>query len=174
MLTEVSGASKVVSNKKFNIQKTILRIPNLIEVQFYLQHSRPLHQFLIGPRMMDLHWSWESSPSPRGFTSKCFLQLVVLCFNILTLVDFQVQLGVWFLHNNNAATDTRFVFHNHQIHWKLILTSCVCCNFAIFQLWLLFTSIPPSNQKSSWFWLVSNYRLTSLKRTFFNELTHGW
>ena len=78
MLTEVSGASKVVSNKKFNIQKTILRIPNLIEVQFYLQHSRPPHQFLIGPRMMDLHWSWESSPSPRGFTIKCFIQLVVL------------------------------------------------------------------------------------------------
>ena len=58
---------------------------------------------------MDLHWSWESSPSPRGFTIKCFIQLVVLCFNILTLVDFQVQLGVWFLHNNNAATHTWFV-----------------------------------------------------------------
>ena len=94
---------------------------------------------------MDLHWSWESSPSPRGFTIKCFIQLVVLCFNILTLVDFQVQLGVWFLHNNNAATHTRFVFHNHQIHWKLILTCCDCCIFAIV---IVIVTILRSEQKS--------------------------
>ena len=110
---------------------------------------------------MDLHWSWESSPSPRGFTIKCFIQWPIkdkkkigcscqICFNILTLVDFQVQLGVWFLHNNNAATHTRFVFHNHQIHWKLILTSCVCCNFAIFQLWLLRFSGPSKKVRRVW------------------------
>ena len=127
----------------------------MIEVQFYLQHSRPLHQFLIGPRMMDLHWSWESSPSPRGFTIKCFIQWRIKKKWLFLSNLFQHSHPGWFSGSARSLVLTqqqrcnshtvRSLLHNHQIHWKLILTSCDCCNFAIV---IVIVAILRSEQKS--------------------------
>ena len=96
---------------------------------------------------MDLHWSWESSPSPRGFTIKCFF------YNWLFFVHHSHP--GWFSGSARSLVLTqqqrcnshtvRSLLHNHQIHWKLILTSCDCCNCAIV---IVIVAILRSEQKS--------------------------